>query len=102
LIDALQSILRQHPQIISVVMGNGTGSEKLASAVREQLTEADLVLVDEKGTSEQGRVRFVTEEPLPLIQRLLPRGLRSPYRPYDDYVAIILAERYFEAMAHLP
>lgn len=102
LTDALQSVLQQHPQIMSVVMGNGTGSEKLASAVREQLIGVDLVLVDEHGTSEQARARFVAEEPLPLLQRLLPRGLRSPDRPYDDYVAIILAERYFEAMAQLP
>ena len=96
LLEALLAVLQKVPEISSIVMGNGTGSANLVAAVRERLPALELVLVDEHGTSEQARARFVAEEPLPFVQRLLPRGLRSPTRPYDDYVAIILAEQYFK------
>ncbi len=76
-------------------MGNGTGSSDIAAIIRESFPDKDLVLVDEHGTSELARNRFIALEPLPLIQRLLPRGMRSPHRAYDDYVAVILAERHF-------
>jgi len=77
-------------------MGNGTGSAGLLSSIHENLPNLDFTLVDERSTSELARARFIAEEPLPLLQRMLPLGLRSPTRPYDDYVAIILAEQYFK------
>ena len=95
LVEELQDILQRLPDVSCLVMGNGTGSAVLVSTVRDSLPLLDLKLVDEHGTSEQARARFVAEESFPLLQRLLPRGLRTPTRPYDDYVAIILAEQYF-------
>jgi hypothetical protein len=97
LLTAIQAILERHPDACTIVMGNGTGSGELADIVRKGVNGLDIVLVDEHGTSEQARARFVVTEPLPVWQRLLPTGMRSPNRPYDDYVAIILAEQYFQS-----
>lgn len=95
LTEALKAVLERFPDVSGLVMGNGTGSAGLLSSIHENLPDLEFSLVDERSTSELARARFIAEEPLPLLQRMLPRGLRSPTRPYDDYVAIILAERYF-------
>ena len=84
-----------HP--IALIVGSGTGSKPLL----QRLESADLGLpiqrVDESHTSEAARTRFVAENPPHGWQRLLPRALRTPDRPYDDYVAVILAERYWQS-----
>lgn len=95
LLAELQATLQRVPEISLLVMGNGTGSASLLSTIHQNLPDLEFTLVDERSTSELARARFIAEEPLPLLQRMLPRGLRSPTRPYDDYVAIILAEQYF-------
>ena len=41
-------------------------------------------------------MRFLRAHPERGWKRLLPPGLRSPDRPYDDFVAVILAERYLD------
>jgi hypothetical protein len=51
--------------------------------------------VDESHTSEQARRRYVNEKPAHGWRRLLPKALRTPETPYDDYVAILLAERWW-------
>ncbi len=80
---------------VALIVGMGTGSKPLL----RQLLEAQLSLhaqpVDEAYTSEQARVRYVAENLPRGWQRLLPRSLRTPPCPYDDYVAILLAERWW-------
>ena len=77
-----------------VVCGNGTGSKPII----KQLALAGLSAIDqidEAYTSEEARRRFVEENPPRGLARLLPKSLRTPTVPYDDYVATILAERYW-------
>jgi hypothetical protein len=66
--------------------------------VRRRLGEGgcplEPVLVDEHRSSEQGRRRYFRDNPPRGWRRLLPVGLQTPPRAYDDYVAVILAERY--------
>lgn len=76
-----------------IIVGNGTGGKKLADEIHKRLrTPVDLV--DETMSSCRARVRYLDENPPKGIRRLIPRGLVSPDRPYDDYVACILAEEY--------
>ena len=81
----------------AVLVGAGTGSKPALRALREAEWEVEITPVDESHTSEAARERFVAENPARGWQRLLPRSLRSPDRPYDDYVAVILAERYWQS-----
>jgi RNase H-fold protein (predicted Holliday junction resolvase) len=79
-----------------IVLGDRTG----ARTVREMLVRAhlglEIVFVDEHRSSELGRQRYLQAHPPRGWQRLLPLGLRAPDGPYDDFVAIILAERYLD------
>ena len=76
----------------SIILGNGTTSGDLAKAI--QSMPMDVELVDEKLTSVAARKRYFVENPPRGLRRLLPSSMQTPSQPYDDYVAVILAERY--------
>ena len=82
---------------VSVVMGDGTGHR----AIGDLLSKAGIEwqAVDEKDTSRAARARYLADHPAQGLRRLIPRGLLTPGEPYDDYVALILAER--SLAAHL-
>jgi len=95
LIVEVSQTKRRFPQLSLMLVGNGTGSAALRRALQDALPEIALETVEEHGTSLLARRRFVTENPAPGWRRILPPGLRSPERPYDDYVARLLAEQWF-------
>ncbi|MEA4884965.1 MAG: pre-16S rRNA-processing nuclease YqgF [Clostridia bacterium] len=78
-----------------VVVGDRTGSTLMVEALSDR---RDLVVavVDEHRSSMEARERYLRDHPGRGLARLLPNGLRTPSEPYDDYVAEILAARYFE------
>ncbi len=86
---------RRFPQIALLLIGGGTGSATLRRALRAAFPDTPLRTVDEHGSSARARRRFVREIPGPGWRRFLPPGLRVPERPYDDFVALLLAEDYF-------
>lgn len=77
-----------------IIVGNGTGGAELASELEELGLGIPLQLVDETRSSERARSRFFEDNPPRGFRKLIPRGLLTPSRPYDDYVAQILAEDY--------
>lgn len=79
-----------------VVLGNGTYSKEIREFVETNFSEVHLEVVDETETSRFARERYLKENPPKGIGRLVPMGLRTPSEPYDDYVAVILAERYLK------
>ncbi len=81
---------------VAFLVGAGTGSKPLLRALEAAQLDLPVQRVDESHTSELARARFVAENAPVGWQRLVPRTLRTPWRPYDDYVAIILAERYWQ------
>jgi RNase H-fold protein (predicted Holliday junction resolvase) len=82
--------------IETIVLGDRTYAREVAALIRSAGLRLEIVFVDEHRSSELGRKRYLIEHPGRGWRRLLPIGLRSPSRPYDDYVAIILAERYLD------
>ena len=90
-----QRLLAAHSPC-ALIVGGGTGSRPVLKALRAAELPVPVERVEEAHTSEAARRRFVAENQAPGWQRLLPRSLRTPWRLYDDYVAIILAERYWE------
>ena len=81
----------------AVILGNGTGSRPLLLQLQASGLPAPVISVDESHTSEAARIRYIAENPPHGWQRLLPPSLRTPPVAYDDYVALILAERYWQA-----
>jgi RNase H-fold protein (predicted Holliday junction resolvase) len=77
-----------------IVIGDGTHSKIIRSDLTTSL-KLPVVMVNEDKSSLEGRYRYLKENSRGLA-RILPIGLRVPREPYDDYVAVILAERFFK------
>jgi hypothetical protein len=74
------------------VIGDGTGSAELKRLLGARGETA--VLVDETGTSLEGRRLFFRDHPPRLPWRWLPKGMWWSARPIDDYAAYAIALRY--------
>lgn len=81
----------------TVIVGGGTNSASVVATVREAFPGTALTVVGEAYTTQRARERFLREHPARGWRRLLPRGLQTPGRAVDDFVAIILAEDYLAA-----
>lgn len=91
---AVAERLRRYPGA-RVVVGDGTGSKAFLDDLRRAGVAArDVALVDERLSSEEARRRYFAENPPRGWRRLLPWTLQTPPVPIDDYVAVILGERY--------
>ena len=99
LVVEVAALLRRFPAVARLLIGGGTGSATLRRALQGMFPELPLEVVDEHGSSARARARYVREIPGPGWRRLLPPGLRVPEHPYDDYVALLLAEEYFARRA---
>ena len=84
--------------ITTIVLGDRTGAREARDLIRAAGFNLEIVFVNEDRSSEFGRRRFLQANPPGGWKKLLPIGLRSPERPYDDYVAVILAERYLDGL----
>jgi RNase H-fold protein (predicted Holliday junction resolvase) len=78
-----------------VVVGDATGSQQVLRELSR--LGRSVRLVSEAGTTLEARRRYFQDHPPRGLARLLPEGLRVPPRPYDDYVAVLLAERFLMA-----
>ena len=98
--DAAENLvqLASRWRIDLVILGDRTGHR----ALLEELSacpgwDGRICLADESHSSEEARRRCVRETARGW-RRLIPASLRYPSGPYDDYVAIILAERYLGSL----
>lgn len=80
-----------------VVVGDGTRSKPVQTAIRDALPGKAMLVVDEQDTSIRARERYWIENPRRWWRRLLPSTLLVPPDPVDDFVAVILAERVLNA-----
>ena len=78
-----------------VLLGSSTGSKEASKAIIEN-SDAQARLVDERHTTELARLRYFEEFPPQGLWKLVPIGLRTPPTCYDDFAAVVLAERYLE------
>ena len=78
-----------------IVVGDRTGSREAVRALALS-SGLEVITIDEHRSSMEGRQRYLREHRGKGLCRLVPVGLRTPREPFDDYVAEILAARYFE------
>jgi hypothetical protein len=64
--------------------------------VAESAGIAPVKVVDERNSTMLARKHFFIENPPRGLLRLVPTSLQVPNRPYDDYVAVILAESFLK------
>jgi len=86
----------QDYEIGCIVMGNGTTSAKAVELARSCAPDCEVRLVDEYRTTEMARKRYFKENPPQGLKKFVPAGMLYPPVPVDDYVAVILAERYLQ------
>jgi len=77
-----------------VALGNRTGAEGVATALRATLPQARVTLMDEHHTTELARTRYFQAHPPRGWRRLIPLGLQTPPESIDDWAAVVLGERY--------
>lgn len=92
LADIVARLSREHSPSV-ILVGNGTSAGAAVESI-ERISSIVVELVDEKMTSIAARTRYFRENPPRGLRRLIPTSLQTPSQPYDDYVAVILAERY--------
>lgn len=90
--EEIGKIFQNYP-VQRIVLGNGTTSDRR----RQELEAAGwpVDVVDERGTTVAARRRYFQEHPPRGLSRLIPPSFRTPPVPYDDYVAVLLAEHYW-------
>ncbi len=82
-----------------LVMGNQTTSKRWKQQIEEKLSPTvNIILVDERYSSLEARDRYWLMYPPKGLTKLLPKGMRTPPRPIDDIVAILLIERYLNRL----
>lgn len=79
----------------TVLLGSSTGSKEIAEVIEEEI-KLPAELVDERHTTELAKMRYFKEFPPRGLWKLVPLGLQTPPTCYDDFAAVVLAERYLE------
>ena len=81
----------------TMIVGAGTGTRRVQAYLTRCILNLPLVVVDERETTLEARGRYFSDHPPLGWRRLLPLSLQIPPEPYDHYVAILLAERFFNS-----
>jgi RNase H-fold protein (predicted Holliday junction resolvase) len=93
-ISTIQSLCEQF-SIELLVLGYQTTSKSWKQKLTQSLSPSiKIVQVDERYSSLEARERYWQMYPARGLSRLIPEGMRTPPRPVDDIVAIVLIERY--------
>lgn len=77
-----------------LLLGDGTTSGEAKKRLHD--LSVDIVVVDEKYTTEDARRMYWEAHPPKGWRRLIPVTMQLPPVPVDDYVAVLLAKRYIK------
>ncbi|MEG4284075.1 pre-16S rRNA-processing nuclease YqgF [Microcoleus sp. A006_D1] len=93
-ISTIQSLCEQFA-IELLVLGDQTTSKSWKQKLTQSLSpEIEIIRVDERFSSLEAKDRYWEMYPPTGLSRFIPQGMRTPPRPVDDIVAIVLIERY--------
>ncbi|HEV2282973.1 MAG TPA: pre-16S rRNA-processing nuclease YqgF [bacterium] len=83
-------------RIDAIVVGGGTGSRAIIAALGGLQASGRLPPVtaeEERDSTLVARRRYFEEHPARGWRRFVPRSFQVPPEPYDDYAAVVIAER---------
>lgn len=95
--DTVSRLAAQY-SISAVVLGDRTTSRQASGKLASIMVDGrplTVIPVDEHRSTDAARQRYWQENPPRGLKRLIPVTMQVPPVPVDDYVAVILAERYF-------
>lgn len=77
-----------------ILLGDGTLAATFQKNLAELVPEIPVRLIDESYSTLEARQLYFDLYPPQGLKKVIPRSLRTPERPIDDLVAIILLGRY--------
>jgi RNase H-fold protein (predicted Holliday junction resolvase) len=98
LVDHLKEIFKIY-QIDEIIIGNGTGAEKIIEILKNNFEAKKIKLVEEEFTTEEAQARYLKEKPMSNYEKLLRKVVNWKLKkPLDDYAALIIGEKYLEKL----
>jgi len=82
-------------KINKIILGNGTNYKNIEKRLKNHFPELKIILIEEEFSTLQARKKYFKAHPPRGIFKLIPLSLRVPPCHYDDFVAVLLAEKYF-------
>lgn len=98
-LSSVAEVLVSQHEISLIVVGNGTTSEAAVRTLQNINSfghKHNIVSINEYRSTDEARKRYWRENPPRGLMRFIPTTMQVPPVPVDDYVAVILAERYFK------
>jgi len=83
-------------KIDKIILGNGTNHKSIEESLKNHFSQLKIILIEEKFSTLGARKKYFEAHPPRGIFKFIPLSLRVPPGYYDDFVAIILAEKYFK------
>ena len=83
-------------KINKIILGNGTNYKNIEERLKNQFSLLRIILIEEKFSTLEARKKYFEVYPPRGILKIIPLSLRVPPCHYDDFVAILLAEKYFK------
>jgi len=83
-------------EINKIILGDGTNYKQIEKKLKNHFPRLKIVLIEESFSTLEARKKYFEAHPPRGIFKLIPLSLRVPPRQYDDFVAVLLAEKYFE------
>ena len=78
-----------------ILLGNGTTSREAEATIRAAFPDIPVETVNEFRTTDDARIAYWQAHPPTGWRRFFPTSMQVPPEPVDDFVAVILAQRYF-------
>ena len=82
-------------KINKIILGNGTNYKNIEKRLKNHFPELKIILIEEEFSTLEARKKYFEAHPPRGIFKLIPLSLRVPPCHYDDFVAVLLAEKYF-------
>jgi len=82
-------------KINKIILGNGTNYKNLEKRLKNHFPQLKIILIEEEFSTLEARKKYFEAHPPRGILKIIPLSLRVPPCHYDDFVAILLAEKYF-------
>jgi len=95
LIQKIKSYLEKY-RISNVLIGSGTNSGEIKKRINNKVPGITIIEISEKDSTMQARKRYFDYYPPVGFLKLFPKTFLIPPRPYDDFAALIIAERFFK------
>ena len=83
-------------KINKIILGDGTNYKQIENKLKNYFPRLKIILVEENFSTLEARKKYFEAHPPRGISRLIPLSLRVPPCQYDDFVAVLLAEKYFK------